>query len=82
MLILAVKQWCHFPLLITDNVVSEAFVSQHPTGDRPANLSIDGDKTTCSKTSGLNVTFQVDLTKKSIVKRMYITFSGMLFKKD
>ncbi|CAG2257829.1 unnamed protein product [Mytilus edulis] len=46
------------------NVVSDAFVSQNPGGDRPASLSIDGDRTTCSKTSGLNVSFHVDLKKK------------------
>lgn len=63
-------------------MVSDAFVSQNPSGDRPASLSIDGDITTCSKTSGLNVSFHVDLKKKSIVNRMYITFSGMLLETD
>lgn len=65
-------------MLITDNVVSDALVNQYPSGEKPASLAKDGDITTCSKTKGMYITFQVELQKTSIVKGMYINFGGMV----
>lgn len=64
---------------ITDNIASDGLVSQYPSGSQPASFANDGSKTSCSKTKGPNVTFQVDLKKESIVTGAYINFGGMLF---
>lgn len=67
-------------LFFTDNMASKRMVSQNPSGSQPASLANDGNKTSCSKTIGKNVTFQVDLMKESIVTGMYIIFGGMLLR--
>ncbi|CAC5376552.1 PTPRT [Mytilus coruscus] len=55
------------------SVATDASVSQIPSGSQPANLANDGDKTSCSKTHGTNIRFQVDMTEKRIVTEMYLT---------
>lgn len=66
-----------FKCLITDNVAFDGMVSLNPNGNQPASLTNDGNKTSCSKTKGNNVTLQVDLMKICIGKGMYVTFGGM-----
>lgn len=60
-----------------DNVATDASVSQSPTGSRPANLANDGDKSSCSKTNGTNVRFQVDMSEIRIVTEISFTGKGM-----
>ncbi|XP_071132561.1 receptor-type tyrosine-protein phosphatase F-like [Mytilus edulis] len=55
------------------NIATDALVSQNPIGTKPTNLAIDGDKSTCSKTKGTDVWFQVDMTEIRIVTEFYIT---------
>ncbi|VDI84210.1 Hypothetical predicted protein [Mytilus galloprovincialis] len=55
------------------NLAPDSLVSQDPTGSQPANLANDGYTTSCSKTQGHNITFQVDLKTESFVTGMYIT---------
>ncbi|CAC5417488.1 unnamed protein product [Mytilus coruscus] len=59
------------------NIASAGIVAQTPNGNQPSSLANDGNKTSCSKTKGPNVTFQIDLQKKSIVTEVHITFGGM-----
>ncbi|XP_063399474.1 uncharacterized protein LOC134684090 [Mytilus trossulus] len=54
------------------NIASEGIVSQDPSGSQPASQANDGDITTCSKTKGSSVTFQVDLQEISIVTGLFI----------
>ncbi|CAC5417490.1 unnamed protein product [Mytilus coruscus] len=56
------------------NIASDGLVSQYPSGNQPASFANDGNKRSCSKIKGTNVTFQVDLKKESIVTGVYITF--------
>lgn len=65
-------------LFITDNIASEGVVSQDPSGSQPASQANDGDITTCSKTKGSSITFQVDLQEISIVTGLFILLGGML----
>ncbi|CAC5362801.1 unnamed protein product [Mytilus coruscus] len=62
------------------NVAYDGLVFQYPSGSQPANLANDGDITYCSKTKGLNVTFQVDIKEKSISTGMYIAFGDTFMK--
>ncbi|VDI43610.1 Hypothetical predicted protein, partial [Mytilus galloprovincialis] len=62
---------------INDNMASESLVSQYPNGSKLANKATDGYKTSCSRTQGLNVMFQVDLKKESIVTGIYITLGEL-----
>ncbi|CAC5421893.1 unnamed protein product [Mytilus coruscus] len=62
------------------NIAYDGFVTQVPSGSKDAGLVNDGIETTCSKTTGHNVTFQVELKEKSIVTGMYIILAGMLLK--
>lgn len=66
-----------FKSLITDNLAYDGLVSLNPSGNPPANLTNDGNKASCSKTKGINVTLQVDLMKICIGKGMFVTFGGM-----
>lgn len=70
------RNWTAF--FTTDNIASYSLVSQYPSGGQPANRAKDGNKTTCSKTQGTSVTFQVDLKEKSVVTGLYILLGGML----
>ncbi|XP_052104992.1 uncharacterized protein LOC127738022 [Mytilus californianus] len=58
------------------NIATNALVSRNPLGTKPANLATDGDKTTCSKTQGTDVWFQVDMTEIRIVTELYLTGKG------
>lgn len=69
----------HQSFYIIDNLATDALVSQNPIGTKPTNLAIDGDKSTCSKTKGTDVWFQVDLTEIRIVTELYITGKGTSF---
>ena len=62
---------------LTVNLASDSLVLQDPKGSQPANLANDGNTTSCSKTQGHNITFQVDLKTESLVTGMYITAGGM-----
>ncbi|CAC5388871.1 Tyrosine-protein phosphatase 2,Tyrosine-protein phosphatase corkscrew,Tyrosine-protein phosphatase non-receptor type 6 [Mytilus coruscus] len=62
------------------NVAYHGSVFQYPSGSQPAELANDGEVTSCSKTKGINITFQVDLKNKSILTGMYITFGGVTTK--
>ncbi|CAG2189960.1 Receptor-type tyrosine-protein phosphatase zeta,Tyrosine-protein phosphatase non-receptor type 7,Receptor-type tyrosine-protein phosphatase eta,Receptor-type tyrosine-protein phosphatase R,Tyrosine-protein phosphatase non-receptor type 5,Receptor-type tyrosine-protein phosphatase S,Receptor-type tyrosine-protein phosphatase beta,Receptor-type tyrosine-protein phosphatase O,Receptor-type tyrosine-protein phosphatase kappa,Receptor-type tyrosine-protein phosphatase delta,Receptor-type tyrosine-protein phosph len=53
-----------------DNIAYDASVS---IGTQPANQTIDGDKTSCSKTQGPNVMFQLDLKEMRIATDIYLT---------
>ncbi|VDI74379.1 Hypothetical predicted protein, partial [Mytilus galloprovincialis] len=55
---------------INDNIAYDASVS---IGTQPANQTIDGDKTSCSKTQGPNVMFQLDLKEMRIATDIYLT---------
>ncbi|CAG2199741.1 unnamed protein product [Mytilus edulis] len=66
---------------INDNVASDGLVYLHPSGNPPASVANDGNRTSCSKIYGVNVTVQVDLMKISIGKGMFVTF-GALDKKQ
>ncbi|XP_063402882.1 uncharacterized protein LOC134686925 [Mytilus trossulus] len=61
---------------INDNVASDGLVYLHPiaSGNPPASIANDGNYTSCSKTTGVNVTVQVDLMKRGIGNGMYVTF--------
>ncbi|CAC5417493.1 unnamed protein product [Mytilus coruscus] len=59
------------------NMASDGLVELIPKGSQPGSLANDGNKTSCSKTMGPTVTFQVDLQTKSIVTGVYITFGGI-----
>lgn len=52
-------------------------VTQTPSGSLEASLAIDGRKTSCSRTQGETVIFQVDLLNTSIVTGVFISFGGM-----
>ncbi|CAC5355160.1 unnamed protein product [Mytilus coruscus] len=56
------------------NMASDGLVTQDPSGSLPASLANDGNKTSCSKTKGRYVKFEVDLKEESIVTGMYIRF--------
>ncbi|VDI55259.1 Hypothetical predicted protein [Mytilus galloprovincialis] len=58
------------------NIAYDSLVWQDPSGSQPADLAIDGDITTCSKTEGSSVKFQVDLKEKSIVTGLFIILGG------
>lgn len=60
-------------------MASDGLVEQTPNGSQPGSLVTDGNKTSCTKTEGTPVTFQVDLQTKSILTGVYITFGGMLY---
>jgi hypothetical protein len=69
--------WYFFYLLSTDNLVSNKIATQHPSpGLLHAELSIDGDKTSgsCSRTSGAQAWWQVDLGDISTITAIYITY--------
>ncbi|XP_052087932.1 multiple epidermal growth factor-like domains protein 10 isoform X2 [Mytilus californianus] len=55
------------------NLASDSLVTQNPSGTAVASIA-DGNKTSCSRTLGKNVTFLVDLKKASIVTGILITF--------
>ena len=64
-------------LLSTDNLASNKVSTQYPSiGHLYAELSIDGDKTTgsCSRTSGSQAWWQVDLGDISTFTAIYITY--------
>ncbi|CAC5395241.1 unnamed protein product [Mytilus coruscus] len=54
------------------NMAYDGLVSQYPSGSQFAGLATDGNKFSCSKTKGHNVTFQVDLKEESIVTGLFI----------
>ncbi|XP_071132256.1 uncharacterized protein [Mytilus edulis] len=56
------------------NLASYSSVTQNPSGSLPARLAIDGNKTSCSKTQGKIVTFQVDLKKARAVTEIFVIF--------
>ncbi|CAC5417491.1 unnamed protein product [Mytilus coruscus] len=56
------------------NVASDGLFSQTPSGSHPASLANDGNKTSCSKTKGFPLIFQVDLKRENINQGVYITF--------
>lgn len=60
---------------IIDNIAYDASVS---IGTQPAYQTIDGDKTSCSKTQGPNVMFQLDLKEMRIATDIYLTGKGLL----
>lgn len=63
-------------------MATDGLVSLHPSGNPPAGLANDGNKASCSKTKGVNLTVQVDLMKISIGKGMFVTFGGMLIRNN
>ncbi|XP_071121539.1 multiple epidermal growth factor-like domains protein 10 [Mytilus edulis] len=54
------------------NIASEGMVWQVPSGSIDDGLANDGIETTCTKITGPNVRFYVDLKEKSIVTGIYI----------
>ncbi|XP_071121659.1 multiple epidermal growth factor-like domains protein 6 [Mytilus edulis] len=54
------------------NIAYDSLVWQDPSGSQPAEQAKDGDITTCSKTIGSSVKFQIDLKEKSIVTGLFI----------
>lgn len=65
---------------LIDNIATDASVSQIQFDTKPTNLANhanDGDKTTCFKSKGTNVRFQVDMTEIRIVTEVYLTGKGM-----
>lgn len=66
-----------FYLLSTDNLASNKVATQYPSiGQLHAELSNDGDKATwsCSRTSGSQAWWQVDLGDISTITAIYITY--------
>ena len=64
-------------LLSTDNLASNKVATQYPSiGHLDAELSNDGDKTSgsCSRTSGAQAWWQVDLGHMSTITAIYITY--------
>ncbi|CAC5376555.1 Tyrosine-protein phosphatase non-receptor type 5,Tyrosine-protein phosphatase non-receptor type 20,Receptor-type tyrosine-protein phosphatase R,Receptor-type tyrosine-protein phosphatase eta,Tyrosine-protein phosphatase non-receptor type 7,Receptor-type tyrosine-protein phosphatase O,Receptor-type tyrosine-protein phosphatase beta [Mytilus coruscus] len=57
------------------NLAYDSVISQIPSGIEPANVN-DGDQTSCSKTKGTNVRFQVDMNEIRIVTDIYLTVKG------
>ncbi|XP_063398312.1 cell death abnormality protein 1-like [Mytilus trossulus] len=56
------------------NLASDSLVTQSPSGSLVASLAIDGNKTSCSRTQGPTVAFQIDLIDESIVTGISLTF--------
>lgn len=50
-----------------------------PSGSSISSLAIDGNQTSCSRTQGRTVLFQIDLMQESIVSGILLTIGGMLF---
>ena len=61
---------------MTDNLASFGIATQQPTQGNPS-LAIDSDRTagSCSKPSGSESWWQVDLGKLSVIKTIYIYIS-------
>ena len=61
---------------MTDNLASFGIATQQPTQGNPS-LAIDSDRTagSCSKHSGSESWWQVDLGKLSVIKNIYIYIS-------
>ncbi|VDI12460.1 Hypothetical predicted protein, partial [Mytilus galloprovincialis] len=59
---------------INDNLASDSLVWQNPSGSEAVNLTVDGNKTSCSRTRGPTVTFHVDLLEKGIVTGIFMIF--------
>ncbi|VDI44159.1 receptor-type tyrosine-protein phosphatase T [Mytilus galloprovincialis] len=55
-------------------MASDSLVWQFPSGSEEAGLAKDGKKSTCSKTKGPTVQFQVDIMEESIVTGLILTF--------
>lgn len=72
------KSNCNGHLVIADNIAYDSLVWQDPSGSQTAEQAKDGDITTCSKTIGSSVKFQIDLKEKSIVTGLFIILGGML----
>jgi len=63
---------------LTDNLASFGIATQYPTQGNPS-LAIDSDRTagSCSKPSGPEAWWQVDLGKLSVIKNIYIYISAV-----
>lgn len=60
-----------------DNLAYGGVISQIPSGSKLVYAN-DGNQTSCSKTFGTNVRFQVDMNEIRIVTDIYLTAKGML----
>ncbi|CAC5421896.1 unnamed protein product [Mytilus coruscus] len=66
-------------VFINNKIATNALLSQNPIGTKSDKLAEDGDKTTCSKTKGTDVWFQVDMTEIRIVTELYLTGEDIVF---
>ncbi|VDI18885.1 Hypothetical predicted protein [Mytilus galloprovincialis] len=62
------------------NLAYDSSVLINPNSSYPGSLANDGSKTSCSKTNGPTVTFQVDLKEESIVTGLHILFGELTTK--
>lgn len=57
-------------------MAADSLVSQTPSGSKAVSLTVDGNKTSCSRTQGQTVTFHVDLKEEALVTGLFITLGG------